>query len=290
MIRLADLDIGGDDAYELLEQIEKTMASIQKQYPDSYESNNEWKSLSSIREKAVELRSWDEDITAILKPGLEEATAKAEEEITSAVEIAITNALNPYRYSDLSGSALDNILETLFNGDTDWVALTKNVTTGDELRAYADQYVKNVVDAYKSTKESVVESLNELFALDVDFTSGENLQTAQDALSGAVEQLRSVMVPENEIEELLRDYYDKIGMVAKDVLKETVDTGTSDVVADEETESDFEQNIKTAKAYLDQVYALRDAIAKLRSDSSMTDTSILESLYKVFGKEDVDSW
>lgn len=100
--------------------------------------------------------------------------------------------------------------------------------------------------------------------------------------------LSEAHVSDEEIADLLGEFYKRIGTTAREALNQI--SADEEVAGDTVTESQFESKLKAAGAYLDQVYALKDAIAKLQSDPTMKDTSILDALVKVFGTEEVDRW
>lgn len=236
---------------------------------------------------AEALQEWEEVLYGILIPGSE----SVEEEIASAVsefvKTTMTDALDPAKYPDMVGMFSELVGDML--DSTDWADALYGKNT-DDAEAYVRDYVKNYMAAIDKVRSNVTRYTGIYDNPNPEATPESLKEWAQKAYDGLMQGAIDSGIGESVALRLLAPFVNHVGGEFAKEIKNVVDTGTGGVVADEETESDFEQNIKTAKAYLDQVYALRDAIAKLQSDSSMTDTSILESLYKVFGKEDVDSW
>lgn len=236
---------------------------------------------------AEAMQKWEEVLWGVLMPGSESVKNEIAESVSEFVQTTMTDALDPAKYPDMVGMFSELVGDMI--DSTDWADALYGKNT-DDAEAYVRDYVKNYMDAIDKVRSNVTRYTGIYDNPNPEATPESLKEWAQKAYDGLMQGAIDSGIGESVALRLLAPFVNHVGGEFAKEVKNVVDTGTGGVVADEETESDFEQNIKTAKDYLDQVYALRDAIAKLQSDSSMTDTSILESLYKVFGKEDVDSW
>ena len=221
------------------------------------------------------LAAWQEVLYGTLLPGKDALVTDASEQMHDALEIILTDALNPYQYSDIVRD-MPNLIDLLLGQE--WVNDYGVPMTEDEIRSKVD----DIVNGYGAAISNAQDRIAQLLA------SPDNIGADADfIIDGLVNSLRGAYVPDDKIIEILRPFYEAIGRTRDDLIRDILGDGSDDSGAGaggETPERTFEEKLQDAIAFIERLEDIQGVIADIVKDGSIT-KDVLDALSELFSPE-----